>query len=111
MFNDKVMLSMHMAKAHDVRNPVRRYLRNTTCMACGLMLHTRQRIFRHVAYSSRRCFLHYQACVEPMTPEESRELDVEAARQKQRDKDVRKPAIKIAALASPRSDEGPNSCA
>ena len=98
-FNDRVMLSMHMAKAHNVRNPVRRYLRDTTCIACGLLLHTRQRIFRHVAFSSPKCFQMYEAYVEPLTVAESLALDEEAARMKLRDKEVHKPAIRIDALA------------
>ena len=64
VFPTVTQLYSHMCKAHEYRNPIRPKIVTTHCVSCMRCLHTRTRVFMHVAYRSKSCKQYYLANVD-----------------------------------------------
>ena len=86
-------LKGHCRANHDYTNPIRLRLRTTFCICCGAQHHTRPRVFKHIAYVSKRCLEYYLQNVECLSDEEIVQIKSEDAKIKHSFMDVRKPFI------------------
>ena len=68
-------LSVHAARAHGMKIDVRRYARTSRCEACLCDFHSRYRLITHLAYRASACVDVLRATVEPLSVEESEDLD------------------------------------
>ena len=74
----KQSLSIHMLRSHGVRRAIRSYVEGTTCLVCGVMFASRQRLIDHIAEQPNQLCMHNYILRYPtLEPEVVRKLDVE----------------------------------
>jgi len=78
-FQSRASLASHMYRCHGVKNEIRRFMRETHCLACLMQFHSRERLFHHLSVSQARCRGWYYARVQPLSPQEADVLDKECA--------------------------------
>ena len=64
-FKDIPSLKKHAFREHSQINPMRLYLRHTTCESCKWQHHTHRRLLRHVT-KSKKCQQYYLENITPM---------------------------------------------
>ena len=76
---DKQALSIHMFRGHGARRYIRSFVHGSDfhdCLVCGLRLASRQRLVGHLAEKGPLCAHNYVLRYEPMSAEQTSELDV-----------------------------------
>ena len=54
-FDTVQKLNLHKFKAHNIKDPIYRYINGTHCIVCMREFHTRTRLINHVRYRSHVC--------------------------------------------------------
>ena len=52
-------MNWHLFKDHQMKQPLRKQIATTVCLACSTEFHSRTRVLRHISRSSPRCRLFY----------------------------------------------------
>eukprot|EP00969_Alexandrium_andersonii_P184085 8133600-Alexandrium_andersonii.AAC.1 len=62
-----------------MRDELRLHIRGTACEFCRTEFHEHGRLVRHVLCRVPRCRLYYEACTEPRTAEQQRDVESQTA--------------------------------
>ena len=74
---DRQALSIHLFRSHGVRRWIRAYVEGTTCLICGLMFASRQRLIDHLAEKGQICLHNYVLRYSPLSPDRVQQLDAD----------------------------------
>jgi len=67
--------NVHRLRAHGFRRPARRFAEGGTCLACGVLVHTRPRLIHHLNHGLRDCLAKYITFARPLDEDRIAELD------------------------------------
>ena len=111
-FASKPLMQSHLARAHGMRNPIRKYMISTVCQICRIDYHDRDRLFNHLSNCSEACKIATIHMFVPLSNEQAKQLDSDAVIARHARKLSRSPTLPSISRGPsvPLCCDGINSC-